>query len=420
MTPPRIVLVNHSDSAGGASVVSFRLMEAMRRLGADARMLVSSRTTADPGVDILGNGFSRRMKKLWERGVIFAGNGFNRRDLFKVSIADTGFDVTSHPWVADADAVILNWINQGTMSIDSIARLADAKPVIWTMHDMWCMTGACHHAGTCRRFTDRCGNCPFFFNGRLRGDLSAITWTRKRDLYARSTIHFVAVSNWLAHRAKESSLLDGQLLSVIPNAFPVEKFLTVPASQPPLEGVDYSKRLILMGAARLDDPVKGLPHAINALNILAETRPSLADRCLMVFFGSLRNPGALDDLRFPHVHVGSIADHDVLRDLYASATAVVSSSLYETLPGTLIEGQAAGCVPVSFGEGGQGDIIDHLSTGYIARYLDDTDLARGLAWALESDTPRERLRTAVAARFSADAVARRYLDLAATLAAPRR
>ena len=90
---------------------------------------------------------------------------------------------------------------------------------------------------------------------------------------------------------------------------------------------------------------------------------------------------------------------------------MLSSSLYETLPGTVIEGQAAGAFPVSFGEGGQPDIITHGRTGYIARYLDTADLAEGLRVALSQPVPREVLRESVAARFSAEAVAGRYLSL---------
>ncbi len=413
----KVVLINHSDTAGGASVVTSRLAAAMRRCGVDARMIVTSRSEdADIStVGVIGSPLGRRMRFLWERGVIFAGNGFNRSDLFKVSIADTGYDVTRHPWVREADVVILNWINQGVMSIDDVRCLARVKPVVWTMHDMWCMTGACHHAGACDRFTDRCGNCRYFFDGKFSTDLSSCTWKRKKRLYESVSIHFVAVSNWLAGRAADSSLLGGCRLSVIPNAFPIDEFDISPSGRTRIKGVDYSRRLILMGAARLDDPIKGLQHAVNALNILAERYPALAAECQAVFFGDMRDPSALDGLRFPYVHTGRLTPDVSLRDLFSSADVVISTSLYETLPGTLVEGQAAGCVPVSFGEGGQADIIDHQSTGYIARYLDDEDFAAGIKWALESNVSRQWLHESVAVKFGADSIAHRYISLCESL-----
>ncbi len=39
----KVVLINHSDTRGGASVVTSRLAEALRREGVDARMLVVHR-----------------------------------------------------------------------------------------------------------------------------------------------------------------------------------------------------------------------------------------------------------------------------------------------------------------------------------------------------------------------------------------
>ena len=46
----KVVLVNHSDSLGGASVVTYRLMEALIAQGVDARMLVVKKSTGSPYV----------------------------------------------------------------------------------------------------------------------------------------------------------------------------------------------------------------------------------------------------------------------------------------------------------------------------------------------------------------------------------
>ena len=130
-----------------------------------------------------------------------------------------------------------------------------------------------------------------------------------------------------------------------------------------------------------------------------------------MFFGAIRDSAALDALKRPYTALGMVADASILRELYAQSTVVLSSSLYETLPGTLIEGQAAGCWAVSFGEGGQADIIEHGKTGYIARYRDAADLAAGIRLGLGGDFSPERQRQSVVDRFSAPAVAARYMAL---------
>ena len=48
----KIVLINHSDTRGGASVVSMRLLEALRALGADASMLVVRKAGDRPYVHL--------------------------------------------------------------------------------------------------------------------------------------------------------------------------------------------------------------------------------------------------------------------------------------------------------------------------------------------------------------------------------
>lgn len=405
----KVTLVNHSDTLGGASVVTYRLMEALCRAGVDARMLVVRRATDDSRVALAGNALTRKAAFIAEHLRIVAGNGFSRRNLFKISIASDGLPLHRHPWIKDADVVALNWVNQGMLSLRGIRRIAAmGKPVVWTMHDMWCMTGVCHHAGDCEGFLRDCGNCPLIKDGKDARDMSRSTFRRKERLYDRVSLHFVAVSRWLASRAKDSALLRDEDVCVIPNAFPVAEFPLTPSLSRAELGLPEDKRLIVMGAARLDDPIKGLPVAVEALNILADKGCD----AVAVFYGAMRDPAALDGLRLPHISLGTISDRRRLASLYAHADAVISTSQYETLPGTLIEGMAAGCVPVTFGRGGQADIVDHLDTGYIARYGDPVDFASGIEFALGcADEDRDRRSATVAERFSDDAVASEYIDL---------
>ena len=143
-----------------------------------------------------------------------------------------------------------------------------------------------------------------------RSDLSARTWRRKRELYSRAGITFVAVSNWLAEKCRCSPLMDGCRIEVIPNAFPIDEFHTTPRTVRKEAGLPEG-RIVLMGAARLDDPVKGLPLAVEALNRLD---PASATA---VFFGNIRDASVLEKLRMPFVMAGEISDRSRLAELYA-------------------------------------------------------------------------------------------------------
>ncbi|MDE5687383.1 MAG: glycosyltransferase [Paramuribaculum sp.] len=407
----KVALVCHSDLLGGASVVTYRLMQALRHRGVDARMIVYSRLSDDDNVILVGSRFVRGIKFMTERLKIFLSNGLKYDNLFKVSIANTGYPLHLHPWVKEADVVALNWVNQGLMSLKGVESLASTgKPIVWTMHDMWNCTGICHHAYECPRYEDECGMCPLL--GAVKeNDLSRKVWFKKKALYDKVPIHFVAVSNWLAGQCAKSGLLSGRDVRVIPNAFPVDTFSTELSGDSPMLNIDFNRDLIVMGAARLDDPIKGLDYAIDALNFIFDNNPAVAKKTTAVFFGDMRNSAAFDRLRFPYTWVGRINDPTTVRGLYAAAKVVLSTSLYETLPGTLIEGQAAGCLPVTFGRGGQSDIVTHLKDGYIAEYKSVEDIAKGLCWALAQEPDKKALHESVRERFASSEVARRYIEL---------
>ncbi len=407
-TPLKVVLINNSDTIGGAAVVTYRLMQALRQEGVDARMIVFHKTSQDENVVQA----KHYLSFLRECAYVFSHNGFNRTNLFKLSAGHSGLSLCNHPWIREADVIALNWVNQGLLSLDGIEDIASlGKPIVWTMHDMWSLTGVCHHAYECSQYKEQCGHCPYINNGAKDVDMSRRRWTRKRNLYDNTNIQFVAVSNWLAEKCAESSLLRNHNIEVIPNAFPINLFKTAPTRQLPWWNIDRSKNIILMGAARLDDPIKGLDYAIDALNIIAERRTDIAERSQMVFFGNIRDASLLDRIKFPYIHVGSIQDTEVLQQLYSMSKVVLSTSLYETLPGTLIEGQASGCIPVTFGRGGQSDIVDHLESGYIAEYRSAESIADGIVWAIENPADRNMLHNLVRSRFASAVIARRYIDL---------
>ena len=113
----------------------------------------------------------------------------------------------------------------------------------------------------------------------------------------------------------------------------------------------------------------------------------------------------------PYHHIGRINDNKTLRNLYAMSSVVLSTSNYETLGATLIEGQAAGCVPVAFAHDGRGDIIDHKINGYIAEYKSPQSIAEGIVWAIETAPNREMLHNSVREKFASDVIAKKYINL---------
>lgn len=417
----RVTFLCRSDLRGGAAIVTYRLMLAMRESGIDARMLVCEKLSDSPYVDYCAPKWKIQYAFLKERLNVFYHNGCNRDTLFKIDPAADGLPVWNHPWVREADAIYLAWVNQGMVSLDGVARLAKiGKPLTWIMHDMWNMTGICHHAGDCGRYMAECGDCPFLGKKKAADDMSHSTWLRKKELYDSVSIKFVAVSSWLASKAKESSLLQNKEVTVIPNPFPgVGRHGPCVRDHDRIDRNPYPTIRIIFGAARLDDPIKGLPVLKEALRILRDDHPKEAGAMELVTFGTFKNSESGEGFAIPHRHLGVLSGEEAIRNAYEECDIVVSSSDFETLPGTLIEGQAYGCIPVAFDHGGQRDIIDHEETGWLAPWDDDASkrayrLAEGILWACHKvgdATMLERMRTSVVEKFGSESVAKRMISL---------
>lgn len=383
----KIAVLSTSFSVGGAAIVTQHLADGLRAVGNEVKTFS------------LGDKRERKPSFLMERLEIFIGNGLNRKDLFKVSTASFGDSkIVDDLLEWKPEIVVLAWINQGMLSLNDVRRIGESGiPVVWVMHDMWNMTGICHYSLGCTRFEGECGFCPLI-SKPMRGayDLSHRVWRRKGEIYGKMpNLTFVAVSRWLADWASKSSLLGTRDCEVIPNVFPIDNYRIG----------DKEPGLIIFGAARLDNPIKGLDLAIDALNRLDPNSGAH-----IVFFGDIRNSGALERLRLPYKLAGALSTGEVA-DLCSRAQVVLSTAHYETLGMTLIEGQASGAVPVSFNRGGQVDIIDHQQNGWLAPFGDTESIARGIEWALSGVVEPAELRASVAGKFSAETVARAYVEL---------
>ena len=77
----KVTLVNHSDIVGGASVVSLRLLEALRAQGVDARMIVNKASGQKRNYISEIGGIKGKATFLAERLRIFANNGLDRSNL---------------------------------------------------------------------------------------------------------------------------------------------------------------------------------------------------------------------------------------------------------------------------------------------------------------------------------------------------
>ena len=417
----KVLLVNTSERTGGAAVACHRLLDALNKQGIEATMLVRDKQTDNPHIIALPKPFYMKLCFLWERFVIWRTNRFSRKNLFTVSIANAGIDITRTKAFKEADIIHLHWVNQGMLSLKGIRKiLLSGKPVVWTMHDMWPCTAICHHAQGCNRYQTVCQACPYL-RFPSQNDLSHRVFNQKKNVYAQGNLHMVAVSRWLTTLAKQSNLLKGKEVTTINNALSLNDFQLIDKKEARKQLQLPDKHLIAFGAARIDDPIKGFDYLLEAIQTLIHRGDFEQDELHLLLFGGIKDAKRLAEVPVSYTYFGHIEEKEQLSALYSAADVTVSASLYETFGQTLAEAQACGCPAVSFGNSGQTDIITHKVDGYLAKAYNTNDLANGIAWALregKATISPTHLRQSVVQRFSSEVIANKYAQLYEQLITP--
>jgi glycosyltransferase involved in cell wall biosynthesis len=414
----KVALINTSDAGGGAAEACMRLLKALQLQRVDVTMVVQDkRRTEDRVYSVEKTAVDKARANFnffYERLPFIA---FQERDesvRFAFSTANAGTDISKERVIKDADILHLHWTNSGFLSIKDIKKLfALNKPIVWTLHDMWAFTGGCHYAGACNHFINQCGNC-YFLRKPDDNDISYHGWLRKKDMYtAAKNISFVTCSNWLGEVAKQSSLLKNASIQAIPN--PIDTDIFSPKDKVTVRAkwnIDPSAKIILFGAANINDRRKGITYLVEALHHLKNnyTQNSPVE---MVIFGKNKYFDT-STLPFPVHQLNIISSPSDMAEIYSMANVYVSPSIEDNLPNTIMEAMACGTPAVAFNTGGIPDLIDHQQNGYLAEFKSAIDLAAGLKQLLDSANADEfsaAARDKVLREFNNDKVAGQYIRL---------
>lgn len=374
-----IVHISTTDKIGGASIAAFRLNEAMRKNGITSRMLVSKKVSVDNSVHTR-LGLSGKMKYYLFYYISYLVKIKLLRSSYPFSMGFLGTKISKLSLIKDADIIYIHWINNGYLSIKEMGRILSlGKPVILYMHDMWFITGGCHHSFSCDKYALNCNNCPIIRNKYLKFVSRCVLNSKSKYLKGHENLHIVTPSVWLANCVKQSSLFCENSITVIPNTLntdlfkPCDKQTARHILNLPLE-----KKLLLFAAdGNSSNPYKGwgyLKEALLKMNI-----PDLE----IVVFGNSIDFESEQEIPYKIHSMGYLHDESSLILLYNAVDVYVTPSLAESFGQTVFEAQACGASVVGFNVGGIPDLIKHLKTGYLVKYMDSDDLASGIKWAIE-------------------------------------
>lgn len=381
-----ILHISTADLRHGAGIAAYRLHCALRKRGVRSRMLVAEKSSDDPDVVALvpshlsgSAAFLRTIQNVVELGLNTCGLQ-NHFSFFTQKLF-------SHPFVQEADIIHchnLHWpFKNFPLRFLEIGR---RKPLIWTFHDMWPLTGHCYHSFECLKWKSGCkGGCPHLFTFiPLAWDSTPIQWRAKKNRYAATPFRVVAPSKWLAQIAKDSPLMKGHDVFCIPNVVDRSVFTVLDKTElRRTYGFSQEEKLILFVAANINVPLKGLDLLLGALVGLKEHNVMTT---LMVAGKGHLPQKFKDNVRFRHF--GRVNEARKLAELYNMADVTVVPSTAENFGNVVVESMACATPVIGSRVGGIPDMIVHKENGWLFNPGDVSALTEGLEYFFTNDDVR--------------------------------
>lgn len=369
----KIAMVGDADKGGGAAIAAHRLCAQLLKNGHHVNRFVVRKVGDEATTHACGE-LSWFWKKLLG-GLWRAGLRENHDRLSRWFFSERMVEKVN---AFGPDLVNVHNIHAAGLSVDLLPRLSpDGRtPFVWTLHDMWAMTGHCAYSYDCDRFAGECNeSCPYPDEyPAMRASRIQESYELRKRVYARMpNLVFVTPSRWLAGEAAKG-ILAGHPVSVIPNGidltvyFPENK-----GNARKMLGLPTGKTILLTGAAHLKDKRKGMSLLVDSLRNL----PSHWN-CVLMTFGRTVGNSAVREAAVEVREMGQVDEVDRQRLLYSAADAFVLPTLADNLPNVLIESIACGTPCVAFDVGGVSEVVRPGETGFLGRPKDPDDLARKL------------------------------------------
>ncbi|OLP18615.1 glycosyl transferase [Leptolyngbya sp. 'hensonii'] len=398
----QVLHISQSDIAGGAAIAAYRLHQGLLTQDCESRMLVGVARTVDRRIIALP-------RRRWLENQLF-------RLTWPLSLSQlhciSSFDIPRHPCFQEAAILNLHNLHDGYFNYLALPALTQAKPTVFTLHDMWSFTGHCGYSYDCDRWQRGCGACPDLqVPPALSRDTTWLEWHLKQWAYQRSKMTIVTPSHWLADQARRS-LLQSFPVQTIPYGLDTTAYQPLdPVQCRALLGISPGQRVLMFAAASLGDRRKGADLLLQALQQLPA---SLKTDLLLLVLGE-QGEALAEQAGLPTLHLGYISHDRIKAICYSAADLFVFPTRADNLPLVVLESMACGTPIVSFQVGGVPEMVRPGITGYLAPPENATALGQGIVQLLEDERLRLQLgqncRSVALAEYALELQAQRYLSL---------
>jgi len=314
------------------------------------------------------------------------------------------------------DIINLHWTHGNYISHTILPKLSRYKPLIWTFHDMWPLTGHCAYSYDCDRWKTGCTRCPYLSESPpLKYDRAAFLWHIKKKIYGHAELDVVAPSKWLTRLASGSPLLDGCKFFHVPNGLDVDIFKPIPKDLAKKAlNLPISSKVLLFVCGSFSLMRKGGKLLIEALIRLRDKYVANGNGLLIMTVGRDSNKFS-SSVPFPCLDLGVVSSEHMLTIAYSAADIMINPSMLDNFPSTILESIACGTPVVAFDVGGIPDLVREEETGYLATPFDTEDLARKIEMILSDKnlwlSMSQQCRKITVAEYSLLRQAKSYLEV---------
>lgn len=374
----KILVIGTIDNKGGAALISWEIRKNLKALGHTVNTFVRYKYSDKSDVFII----PRKRYQDW---------------LVKLFANDLKFAWTDYlletKEFKEADIVHCHNLHSNFFDLKTLQKMSLQKPVVWTIHDMWAFTGFASDSATLKK-PNRKKFLLFLW------DNTPHLLRVKKNIYKKSKLCVVAVSDWLKKEI-EKSVLGKQSITRIYNGIDVNIFKPYDKTLVRKElGLPLDKKIVACG-------IKGWADS----NKIIDDYTGRDD----IFFVAIGHSNIkTKNKNFTHF------PYTENKKLLCQYLSVADVFFYPTKGDTfgLISAEALSCgTPVvTYNIDALPEIVSHKEVGYVAEYENIESAKAGIeyilnlskdAYALMSTKARERIVN----NFSSEKMYEEYLAL---------
>lgn len=350
----KILHINTFDHLGGAETIAYALFKS----SSENTLLVRKKSVDEKGViafeeDVQDKFFNFLTKVKWRFRPDFS---FKKVFFFDEEFNHTWKKLKKLPEYVQADIIHLHNIHGGYFDLMALVEIAKEKKIVWTLHDMWCMTGGEAHTFENENYKIGIGKTPYISVPPLNNpllDRRQYFLELKKRIYAEiaSSITYVPVSNWLNKCLQDSFVWNSSLQSVViyngvDNSIFYKNRKSTTSTVPKI--LIFNNNNIFKGE-----------------NVFQEVLEKIETSFELYIVGKQLS---VNNQHLTQVHhFAPIRDREKLAALYNTVDVLLFPSKADNFPLVPLEAMACGVCVLASDIGGIPEMIKHQHTGFLFR-----------------------------------------------------